>query len=65
MDNLATTLFIVWAKKLKIYIKNNFANNFILTSEFLNIVPILFNQKLDKSLQLYMTYQEQISPTNN
>ena len=43
---------------LKIYIKNNLANKFIRSSKFLVKTPIFFDKKLDRSLQLYINYQD-------
>ena len=43
---------------LKAYIKTNLANGFIRPSKLLASAPILFDQKLDGSLQLYVNYQD-------
>ena len=42
---------------LKTYIKTNLANGFIHPFKFPTWAPILFDQKLDNSLHLYIDYQ--------
>ena len=43
---------------LKVYIKNNLANDFIRLSKSLFKTLIFFDQKLDKSLGLCIDYQD-------
>ncbi len=43
---------------LKAYIKNNLAHGFIRPSKFHFRVPIFFDKKPDKSLELYVDYQD-------
>ncbi len=45
-------------KTLKAYIKNNLANSFIRLFKFLTRALILFDKKPDKSLRLYVKYQD-------
>ncbi len=51
------SLAIVELEILKIYIKNNLANSFIIPFKSLVKAPIFSNNKLDKSLRLYINYQ--------
>ncbi len=52
------SLRLVEFKILIIYIKNNLANGFIRLSKSLAGAPILFDKKLNRSLQLYVNYQD-------
>lgn len=45
-------------KILKNYIKNCLANSFIRSFKSPAKAPILFNKKLDRSLRLYINYQD-------
>ena len=52
---------------LKIYLETNLANGFIRLFKSFIRIPILFNQKPNKSLYLYIDYQDlnnQLSKTN-
>lgn len=42
---------------LKVYIKNNLANGFIRSFKFFAKLFILFDKNLDKSVRLYVDYQ--------
>ena len=50
------SLSLVELETLKTYIKTNLANSFIRPSKSPAGAPILFNQKPDKSLRLYVNY---------
>ena len=39
------------------YIKNNLTNGFIKSFKYFTRAPIFFDKKLNKSLQLYINYQ--------
>ena len=56
--SLIYSLGPVKLKTLKIYIKTNLASNFIWPFKSLVGVLILFNRKLDRSLRLYVDYQD-------
>ena len=43
---------------LNAYIKNNLTNGFIRSSKFSVRAPIFFDKKPDKSLRLYVDYQD-------
>lgn len=49
-------LGLVKLKILKTYIENNLANSFIRPSKSFARASIFFNQKLDRSLRLYINY---------
>lgn len=51
------SLRLIELKILKIYIKTNIANSFICSFKFLAKTLILFVQKLNNNLYLYMDYQ--------
>ncbi len=51
-------LELIVLKALKTYIKNNLANSFIKPFKFPAGVPILFDQKLNKSFWLYIDYRD-------
>lgn len=50
-------LDLVALETLKIYIKNNLANNFIKSSKCSTGAPFFFTKKLDTSLSLFVDYQ--------
>ena len=55
--SLFYNLRLVKLKTLKIYIKTNLANNFIRLSKSSAGASIFFDKKSDKSLYLYINYQ--------
>lgn len=56
---LMYSLGLVKFKSYKTYIKTNLANSFIRSSKFLAIAPILFVQKSNNNLCLYINYLSQ------
>ncbi len=52
------SLGLVELEILKAYIKNYLTNSFIRPSKSLAKAPIFFNQKPDRSLRLYIDYQD-------
>ena len=53
---LIYSLELVELEILKTYIKINLVNNFIRLSKFLAKIPNFFNQKLDRSFQIYINH---------
>lgn len=56
--SLIYSLSPVKLRTLKTYIENNLTNSFIRFSKFTTRKPIFFDKKSDKSLRLYINYQD-------